>query len=154
MAVTALRMPRPPAVVPAGVIVGARPAQDHEIPSGALRVADAAAGAGWEVAVTYARARGSRGRREKLAFDEENPRAPKTRLVTEPAEIPTVAVRMLRVVDGSVRAYRVALWSDGAFAFCWHLDRRRWHRIGAPRLMKVLKREQLFAKGYGHVQRG
>lgn len=153
MAGPLLRPPRAPAVWPAGVRTGARPATDEETPAGARRIADAAAAAGWEVAVTYAAADGTRSRRVKLAPDPENPRAPKTRLDTVAAVIPSVAVRMLMPArDGGpagpgerggrpVRAYRVAVWHDGAFALCWHLDRRRWHRIGAQRLARVLARE-------------
>lgn len=134
---TQLRAPRAPAVWPVGVRTGARPAADHETPSGALRVAEAAAAAGWEVAVTYADADGTRGRRERTAYDEENPRAPKTRRVEVAAVIPSVAVRMLK----PGRAYRVAVWHDGAFTVCWHFDNRKWHRIGALRLVRALRRE-------------
>jgi hypothetical protein len=113
--------------MPAGVITGARPAADHEIPAGALRVAQAAASAGWEVAVTYACAVGERGRRVATAADEENPKAPKTRIEKTAAEIPSIALRMLK----PGRAYRVALWHDGGFDACWHFDARKWHRIEA-----------------------
>jgi hypothetical protein len=126
---TQLRAPRAPAVWPVGVRTGARPATDGETPAGALRVAQAATAAGWEVAVTYADADGVRGRRVRLAPDPESDRAPKTQLVETAAVIPSVAVRMLK----PGRAYRVAFWNDGAFSVCWHLDRRRWHRIEAHR---------------------
>jgi len=134
---TTLRAPRAPAVWPAGVRTGARPATDGETPAGALRLAQAAAAAGWEVAVTYADADGVRGRRVRLAPDPESDRAPKTQLVETPGVIPSVAVRMLK----PGRAFRVALWHDGGFDVCWHFDTRRWHRVEAQRPLDGSRRD-------------
>lgn len=103
-----LRAPSYPAVVPVGVITGARPALDDDmVPKEAQRLAERAVDAGWQVLVTYAEARGQR-RHRVLAPPED-----KRKYVMEPYDcaIPSVAVRLLN----PGREMRIAVWRDGKF---------------------------------------
>lgn len=105
-----LRAPSYPAVVPVGVLRGARPADDEDpVPREAQRLSEAAVEVGWQVMVTVASATGSKSRRAPAPEDDRKHR----KWIMEPYdyEMITVAVRMLN----PGLEMRVAIWKDGAF---------------------------------------
>lgn len=111
-----LRAPVWPAVVPAGVILGARPADVGQAPEAARRMALRAIDAGWQAMIIYSRAEIDKQVREYQVEDVESKDRRKYRLVDGRATVDVYTTRCL--LPGL--ASRWACWMDGKFDTCRH----------------------------------
>jgi len=103
-----LRAPSYPAVVPVGVITGARtPLDTDQMPREAVRLSERAVEAGWQVVVTYAEATGTKNRRAPAPPEDHR------KWVMEPYSYVSSSVAV-RLLNPGVEM-RIAIWRDGAF---------------------------------------